>query len=80
METAAKVTEAVEKKIVKEEKKTEPVAKTAKETNAEKIFADRMSKKVDELRWLYMELYGNVLCLPNCVTRCGHSTKSARTR
>ena len=59
METAAKVTEAVEKKIVKEEKKTELVAKTAKETNAEKIFADRMSKKVDELRWLYMELYGN---------------------
>ena len=74
VETAAKVTEAVEKKIVKEEKKTEPVAKTAtvkeekktepvaktaKETNAEKIFADRMSKKVDELRWLYMELYGN---------------------
>ena len=35
------------------------MAKTAKETNAEKIFADRMSKKVDELRWLYMELYGN---------------------
>ena len=74
VETAAKVTEAVEKKIVKEdkkaepvaktatvkeEKKAEPVAKTAKETNAEKIFADRMSKKVDELRWLYMELYGN---------------------
>ena len=74
VETVAKVTEAVEKKIVKEEKKaepvaktatvkeekkTEPVAKTAKETNAEKIFADRMSKKVDELRWLYMELYGN---------------------
>ena len=59
VETAAKVTEAVEKKIVKEEKKTELVAKTAKETNAEKIFADRMSKKVDELRWLYMELYGN---------------------
>ena len=74
VETAAKVTEAVEKKrvkeekktepvaktaTVKEEKKTEPVAKTAKETNAEKIFADRMSKKVDELRWLYMELYGN---------------------
>lgn len=74
VETTAKVTEAVEKKIVKEEKKaepvaktatvkeekkTEPVAKTAKETNAEKIFADRMSKKVDELRWLYMELYGN---------------------
>lgn len=27
--------------------------------NAEKIFAQRMEKHQDELRWLYMELYGN---------------------
>ena len=25
----------------------------------DKIFQDRMAKKIDELRWLYMELYGN---------------------
>ena len=25
----------------------------------DKIFQDRMAKKTDELRWLYMELYGN---------------------
>ena len=27
--------------------------------NTEKIFAQRMEKHQDELRWLYMELYGN---------------------
>lgn len=27
--------------------------------NTEKIFAQRMEKRQDELRWLYMELYGN---------------------
>ena len=25
----------------------------------DKIFQERMAKKTDELRWLYMELYGN---------------------
>ena len=27
--------------------------------NTEKIFVQRMEKHQDELRWLYMELYGN---------------------
>lgn len=72
-ETAAK-TAAVVKEIKTEkaapaakEIKAEKAAPAAKEIKAEKtaapdtqkIFADRMAKKVDELRWLYMELYGN---------------------
>ncbi len=52
---------------VAKEIKAEKAAPAAKEIKTEKtaapdtqkIFADRMAKKVDELRWLYMELYGN---------------------
>lgn len=38
--------------------------------NTEKIFAQRMEKHQDELRWLYMELYGNEQCMQNFVSRC----------
>ena len=31
----------------------------AGKTGADKIFAERLAKHHDELRWLYMELYGN---------------------
>ena len=46
------------------EKKTEKTVSAVKEKKAVKpdtqgIFDNRMARKIDELRWLYMELYGN---------------------
>ncbi len=63
-------TETAVKTAAVEEVKAAPAAKAIKTEKAapapkkaapdiQKIFADRMAKKVDELRWLYMELYGN---------------------
>ena len=44
--------------------KTEKTVSAVKEKKAVKpdtqgIFDNRMARKIDELRWLYMELYGN---------------------
>ncbi len=44
----------------KSTKKTEPVqAPVVEEADAEKIYAKRFERHLDELRWLYMELYNN---------------------
>ena len=41
-------------------KKSEPVqAPVVEEADAEKIYAKRFERHLDELRWLYMELYNN---------------------
>ena len=39
--------------------------------NTEKIFAQRMEKHQDELRWLYMEM---MQCMQNFVSRCMSTT------
>jgi len=44
----------------KSTKKSEPVqAPVVEEADAEKIYAKRFERHLDELRWLYMELYNN---------------------
>ena len=62
-ETAVKTAAVEEVKAAPAAKaiKTEKAAPAPKKATPDtrKIFADRMAKKVDELRWLYMELYGN---------------------
>ena len=45
--------------------------------NTEKNFAQRMEKHQDELRWLYMELYGNDAMYAELVSRCMITTRSA---
>ena len=41
----------------------------------DKIFQERMAKKTDELRWLYMELYG-IPCFSSYATSCTASMKN----
>ena len=53
-ESAVKTVEKAE--TVKVEQTKKAVVKAAK---AEKVYNTRFEKKLDELRWLYMELYGN---------------------
>ena len=53
-ESAVKTVEKAE--TVKVEQTKKAVDKAAK---AEKVYNTRFEKKLDELRWLYMELYGN---------------------
>lgn len=53
-ESAVKTVEKAE--TVKVEQTKKAVVKVAK---AEKVYNTRFEKKLDELRWLYMELYGN---------------------
>lgn len=42
----------------------------------DKIFQDRMAKKTDELRWLYMELYGMIPCFSSYAISCTASMKN----
>lgn len=42
----------------------------------DKIFQDRMAKKTDELRWLYMELYGNDSMFSSYAISCTASMKN----
>lgn len=42
----------------------------------DKIFQERMAKKTDELRWLYMELYGNDSMFSSYATSCTASMKN----
>lgn len=60
VKTAAAVEEVKAASAAKEIKVEKAAPAPKKVTpDTQKIFADRMAKKVDELRWLYMELYGN---------------------
>ena len=63
--------------------KTEKTVSAVKEKKAVKpdtqgIFDNRMARKIDELRWLYMELMEMALCLQNYAVSFRRFTRSVQ--